>query len=375
MKLKPVYILPILFALALAVSLLFMLPGEGEISLDGTPEPTASEETVETIDPTEAVTEEGGETVEDPTEEVTEAATEPQAEIFNLTFVGDCTLGSVAAGWNNPVGFVQTVGDNYAYPLANVRYFFENDDFTLANLEGPLTEGGTPAQKEFAFCGPTAYTAILTGVEAVSLANNHSMDYGYQGLADTKAALTAAGIAYGGREESFLYTTDSGLTIGVYCDDFAFDRAHIADSIAALREQGAEIVICAFHWGEERDYTPNQNEIDWAHVAIDAGADIVAGHHPHVIQPIEYYNGGVIMYSLANFCFGGNNWPSDADTILVQMQVVRDLDGTVSLGDMTVVPCSVSSMEGQNNFQPTPLDPGTEAYDRVIQKLSGTYQQ
>ena len=372
MKLKPVYILPILFALALAVSLLFMLPGEGEISLDGTENPTTSAETMEQND---ATTGEGSdETAEDPTEEVTEAPTEPQPEIFNLTFVGDCTLGSVAAGWNNPVGFVQTVGDNYAYPLANVRYFFENDDFTLANLEGPLTEGGTPAQKEFAFRGPTAYTAILTGVEAVSLANNHSMDYGYQGLADTKAALTAAGIAYGGREESFLYKTDSGLTIGVYCDDFAFDRAHIADSIAALREQGAEIVICAFHWGEERDYTPNQTEIDWAHVAIDAGADIVAGHHPHVIQPIEYYNGGVIMYSLANFCFGGNNWPSDADTILVQMQVVRDLDGTVSLGDMTVVPCSVSSMEGQNNFQPTPLDPGTEAYDRVIQKLSGTYQ-
>lgn len=372
MKLKPIYILPILFALVLAVSLLFMLPGEIMPDLGGTENSTTSEETVETSANTEEVTEDG---TEEGTEPSTDASTEPQPELFSLTFVGDCTLGTVAAGWNNPVSFVQTVGDNYDYPLANVKYYFENDDFTLINLEGPLTEGGTPAQKEFAFRGPTAYTAILKGVEAASLANNHSLDYGYQGLADTKAALTAAGIAYGAREESFIYKTDSGLTIGVYCDDFAFDRGHIADSIATLKDQGADIVICAFHWGEERDYKPNQNEIDWAHIAVDAGADIVVGHHPHVLQPIEYYNGGVIMYSLGNFCFGGNNWPSDADSVIIQQEVVRDVDGTVTLGELSVVPCSVSSTQGQNNFQPTPLDYGTEAYDRVIQKLSGTYQE
>ena len=356
MKLKPIYILPLLLALAVAVSLLFVLPGEGEELPDATvgsdPRPS---ETVEA------------------TEETTEAPTEPQPETFTLTFVGDCTLGCVESSYGNPASFYQTVGDRYDYPLANVAEIFENDDFTLANLEGPLTEGGTPAQKQFAFRGPTAYAAILRGVEAVSLANNHSLDYGYQGLSDTKATLTSAGIAYGGREDTFLYKTDSGLTVGVYCDDFAFDRAHIADSIASLRERGAEVVVCAFHWGQEQVYRPSQNEIDWGHIAIDAGADIVAGHHPHVLQPIEEYNGGVIMYSLGNFCFGGNTWPSDADTAIVQQQIIREPDGTIRMGERSVIPCSVSSIQGQNNFQPTPLAEDSAAYDRVLQKLAGTY--
>ena len=362
MKLKPIYILPILLALALVAGLAFVLP------MEWPPVQEQLENLVDQIIPTtEPVT-------QPPTEPVTEAPTEPQPEVFTLTFVGDCTLGSVEAAWQNPSSFIQTVGDNYDYPLANVAHIFAEDDFTLANLEGPLTEGGTPAQKEFAFRGPTAYTAILKGVEAVSLANNHILDYGYQGLADTKAALTAAGIAYGAREDTFLYTTDSGLTVGVYCDDFAFEQAQIADAIADLRSRGADIVVCTFHWGQEKSYKPAQNEIDWGHIAIDAGADIVAGHHAHVLQPIEYYNGGVIMYSLANFAFGGNTWPSDADTAIVQQQVIRDPDGTVRLGELTVIPCSVSSIQGQNNFQPTPMEEGSEGYDRVLQKLAGTFQ-
>ena len=362
MKLKPIYILPILLAVALVVGMAVLLPRAW------TPVLEDLEELVENLIPS------GDEETQAPTEPVTEAPTEPQPEVFTLTFVGDCTLGSVEAAWQNPAGFVQTVGDNYGYPLANVAEIFAADDFTLANLEGPLTEGGTPAQKEFAFRGPTAYTAILQGVEAVSLANNHSLDYGYQGLADTKAALTAAGIAYGAREESFLYTTDAGLTVGVFCDDFAFDKAQMESAIADLRARGADIVVCAFHWGQEKAYQPAQNEMDWGHIAIDAGADIVAGHHPHVLQPIEYYNGGVILYSLANFAFGGNNWPSDADTAIIQQQVIRELDGTISMGELTIIPCSVSSIQGQNNFQPTPMEPGTEEYDRVLQKLAGTFQ-
>ena len=362
MKLKPIYILPIVLALALVIGMAVMLPRTW------TPVLEDLEDLVDQMISTDAPE------TEPPTDPVTEAPTEPQPEVFTLTFVGDCTLGSVEAAWKNPAGFVLTVGDNYDYPLANVAHIFAEDDFTLANLEGPLTEGGTPAQKEFAFRGPTAYTAILEGVEAVSLANNHALDYGYQGLADTKAALTAAGIAYGAREETFLYTTDSGLTVGVYCDDFAFERAQIESAIADLRARGAEIVVCAFHWGQEKAYKPSQNEIDWAHIAIDAGADIVAGHHPHVLQPIEYYNGGVILYSLANFAFGGNTWPSDADTAVIQQQVIRDPDGTVSMGELTIIPCSVSSIQGQNNFQPTPMEEGTEDYDRVLQKLAGTFQ-
>ena len=375
MKLKPIFVLPIIFALVLAVGGLFLIPRTGEPVLESTVPSTEPEETVETSTTGEA-TEPAS---EEPTEELTEAPTEPPVQedgtIFTLTFVGDCTFGSTEANWTYGSSFVQTVGENYSYPFANVADIFKNDDFTLANLEGPLTEVGTPAEKEFVFRGKPEYTAILTegGVEAVTLANNHALDYDYEGRTATKEVLVSAGIAHGAREECFLYKTESGLTIGVYCDDFAFDRTHMQETFAAMREQGAEVVICAFHWGEERDYTPNQNEIDWGHIAIDAGADIVAGHHPHVLQPMEFYNGGVILYSLGNFSFGGNAMPSDMDTAIIQQQVVREADGTVSLGELTVIPCSVSSVTSHNNYQPTPCEIGSESYDRVLQKLMGTY--
>lgn len=361
MKLKPIYILTILMVLVLALVIPFVVKDQQ------IPQPT---EDMAVMGPTEPA----GESVENATD--APAPTEPRPQVFTLTFVGDCTFGSTDANRAMESSFISTVGDDYDYPFANVRHLFENDDFTMANLEGPLTENGIPAEKQYVFRGPAAYTAILTGssVEAVTTANNHTWDYGAVGQKDTAAALDEAGVAHAGREESFLYTTDSGLNIGVYCDDFAFDRDHIAGSIADLRARGAEVVVCAFHWGEERVYTPNSNQIAWGHIAIDAGADIVYGHHPHVLQPIEYYGGGVIFYSLGNFSFGGNAWPTDLDTAVLQQQVVRDPDGTVTLGQTLITPCSVSSIAGYNNYQPTPLAQGSEAYDRVMRKLDGTYQ-
>ena len=294
----------------------------------------------------------------EPAAEITEPATEAPTEppVYTLTFVGDCTLGTNDANWNKAEGFIQVVGENYDYPMANVRHIFEADDFTIANLEGPLTEGGTKADKQFVFRGPAEYVQILTGssVEAVTTANNHSWDYGDKGQRDTNAVLDAAGVAHAGRDASFLYTTDSGLTIGVYCDDFSFERDRIADSIADLRQQGAEVVICAFHWGEEKAYTPNSNQVSWGHIAIDAGADIVYGHHAHVLQPIEYYNGGVIFYGLGNFSFGGNIHPFDLDSAILQQQFVRQADGSLVMGDTIAIPCSTSSVTDRNNYQPTP---------------------
>ena len=371
MKLKPLFILPIVFTLVLAMCIPFLIPREEKPSLEVTEPATVPEETVET---TEEVTEDA---TEESTEPPTEAPTEKDDHFFTLTFVGDCTLGSTAANWEYESSFVQVVGEDYDYPFAKVVDIFENDDFTLANLEGPLTEVGAPLEKQFVFRGLPAYTQILTGssVEAVTLANNHALDYGFEGRGATKEVLAEAGVAHGAREESFLYTTESGLTIGVYCDDFAFDKAHITDSIAQLRAQGAEIIVCAFHWGQEQMYEPAQNEIDWGHIAIDAGADIVAGHHPHVLQPIEYYKNGVIFYSLGNFSFGGNANPTDTDTVILQQEVFRGPDGVVNLGSLNVIPCSVSSVQGRNNFQPMPLEEGSEAYNRVMQKLFGAPEE
>ena len=301
--------------------------------------------------------------------------TEPQEQRYTLSFAGDCTFGSIASNWNNSNHFVKTIGENYDYPFANVRSYFEADDFTIINLEGPLTDDASgAAAKRFSFRGPTAYTQIMTGssVEAVTLANNHTEDYGKAGYTSTTTALTEAGITFVEKNKTALHTTESGLTIGLYAAAFDFDTADIKKDLASLRSQGAQIIICAFHWGDEGVYRADANQQKVAKAAIDAGADIVYGHHPHVLQKIEQYGDGYIFYSLGNFSFGGAALPGDYDTALLQLEVIRDKTGKVSLGELTIIPCSISSTTKQNNFQPTPLEPG-KVYDRVLSKLDGSF--
>ena len=302
--------------------------------------------------------------------------TRPAEERFLLTFAGDCTFGSNPTNYYADYGFIKTVGDDYAYPFANVIRYFENDEFSMVNLEGPLCDTGNPMQKKHVFHGPTAYVSCLTenSVEAATVANNHSMDYGESGYASTLAALEEAGVPYVERDSSAVVTTANGLTIGLYAAVYyKLDVEDMTSEITRLRRQGADLVIFAPHWGTEGTYHPTAEQERVGHAAIDAGADIVFGSHPHVLQPIEEYGGGVIFYSLGNFSFGGNGYPQDYDTALVQQEVIRYPDGSVSLGERTVVPASVSSIAGRNNFQPTPYEPGTEDYNRALSKLDGTF--
>ena len=303
-------------------------------------------------------------------------ATEPKEQHYTLSFAGDCTFGSISSNWNNSNHFVKTIGENYDYPFDNVRHILENDDFTIINLEGPLTDSTSGASsKRFSFRGPTAYVQIMTGssVEAVTLANNHAEDYGTAGYESTKKVLEDAGIAYVEKDNTAMYTTESGLKIGLYAGTFDFSESSIKNGIAQLRQDGAEIVICAFHWGIEGSYRPNNSQQKFAKVAIDAGADVVYGHHPHVLQKIETYEDKYIFYSLSNFSFGGAALPGDYDTALVQLNVIRDENGKVRLGELTIIPCSISSNSKQNNFQPTPLEEGSERYNRVLSKLDGSF--
>lgn len=314
----------------------------------------------------------------------TESATETQPvqteptqgqRRYLLTFAGDCTLGSNEATAYAQLGFLKTVGDDYDYPFRNVQDYFAQDDFTLVNLEGPLCEVGNPASKRFVFRGPSAYTAILTqgGVEAVSLSNNHSMDYGQAGYDATREALDAAGIPFVERDSSVIIPLEDGTTIGIYgAVYYLLDTQQITQDIARLAEQ-ADLVIFAPHWGVEGSYHPTPAQTELAHAAIDAGADIVFGTHPHVLQPVETYNDGVIFYSLGNFSFGGNPAPEDLDTALIQQEVLLDEAGDVTLGERTLVPASVSSVEGYNNFQPTPYPEDSEDYQRVMSKLDGSF--
>jgi poly-gamma-glutamate synthesis protein (capsule biosynthesis protein) len=318
------------------------------------------------------------EVTEEPTTAPTETVaptTEPGPESFLLTFAGDCTLASDPGNYASPHGFIQTIGEDYGFPFRNVAHIFENDDFTIVNLESVMADEGYGANKLFVFKGPTAYTNIFTSssVEAVTLANNHTLDYGQAGYDSTIQALEGANVAYVEKDKTKLYVTESGLIIGLYADSFDLTKKDIEKNIADLKSQGAEVIICAFHWGTEGSYRATAAQQDMAKAAIDAGAHIIYGHHPHVLQKMETYNGGLICYSLGNFSFGGNHFPRDLDSAIVQQEIIRDPDGTIRMGETTIIPVKITSLDRQNNFQPTPYAEGTEEYDRTLSKLDGTF--
>ena len=317
-----------------------------------------------------------------------EPTPEPQPEYFTISCIGDCTLWSSVQFENSNVGLPKVVGDNYAYPFSNTVQYFKDDEYTLANFECTLSDQKLTSGQMFYFRAPTAYANIMSegGVDFVTTANNHSLDFGEAGLQSTLEALTAAGLPYGTERQAQIVTTKNGLKLGIYTagndmrPDWKTDEAVAA--VQSLREQGADYVICMFHWGLELYYTPNDNQINLAHAVIDAGADLVYASHPHCLQPIEEYNGGLILYSLGNWVFGGSTRPSDPDTAIVQIRLKRDIDGSVTRDGFEVIPCCVSSdlekasrmADNYNNYCPTPYEEGSEAYERVMSKLTGTYE-
>ena len=292
---------------------------------------------------------------------------------ITISFAGDCTLGtdeyfSYSSSFNAKY---ESVADP-SWFFANVYDIFSTDDLTVVNMEGTLTESTSRADKEYAFKGSAEYAQVLVegGVEAASLANNHSHDYGEESYTDTIENLEAAGIATFGYD-SIDYEEVDGVTvalIGTY--ELALGAGiedEMVENIQTAEAEGADIIIVYIHWGEEKETVPNETQIELGHAAIDAGADLVVGSHPHVIQGYEEYNGHYIVYSLGNFCFGGNSNPSDKDCMIVQQTFVITDDGEVEVGELTVIPCSVSSTSSYNNYQPTPAE-GEEA-ERILEKI------
>ncbi|MBQ3503409.1 MAG: CapA family protein [Oscillospiraceae bacterium] len=347
--------------------------------------PTEPETTVPEIEP---ATEPETEPVMEPeTEPATEPETQPEeaeetenvrpdgSEVFTLSFLGDCTIGSQPSQFNVMYSILWYIGEDYGYSFRNVLDYIDDDDLTVVNLEGTFCDPCPNSGARFTFRAPKEYVNVLTenSVEVASFANNHTMDYRQEGYDSTLATLEEAGVPYVEKDGSLLYTTESGLTVGFYALSFALDEKDMKQEIAQLRQEGAELVIVSAHWGAEGSYRAAHTQTEIAYAAIDAGADIVYGHHPHVLQKIEEYNGGIIYYSLGNFIFGGHHWPRDLDSAILQQQVIRSADGEVSLGELTILPVSISSLPAQNNFQPTPCEEGSEQYTRVLEKLSGTF--
>ncbi len=297
----------------------------------------------------------------------------PEPEFFELSFVGDCTLASVTYNKSLSISYESLVGDDYAYPFAQTAEFFLEDDFTFANLECVLSDHTQASDKNFVFRADPAYVNILTegNVEFVTLGNNHVLDFGEQGYADTKATLDGAGISYAGRDEWSIYETASGLKIGVYALSFGTTQ-QIKAGVADCRNAGADFVIAALHWGDEGSYDVTDLQRNQGHAAIDAGADFVYGSHTHTLQEFEEYNGKYIYYSLGNWSFGGNTSPRDIDTVILKLSVMRDIDGSITVTERRHIPCACTGAPG-NNYQPVPYAEDSEGYARVISKLEGTF--
>lgn len=174
------------------------------------------------------------------------ASESPDDDLFVLSLVGDCTLagnrfGSLSAG-------------NADYPFENVRSYFLHDDATIANLECNFSDAQLSSGSLFHFKAPTKNAEMLVagGIDFVTTANNHTMDYGQRGLDDTLDALKSVGVAYGTDGGCALYTTERGLTLGIYCGygGLMLSADRISEAVKQLKADGAEYIICALHWGD-----------------------------------------------------------------------------------------------------------------------------
>ena len=289
---------------------------------------------------------------------------------ITISAAGDFTLGYYK-GQASGGRFDEVANKNgMNYFMNNVKPIFEKDDLTIVNLEGPLTTRGSAAEKEFAIRGLPNYTAILKAgsIETVNLANNHTYDYGKIGYTDTISGLKKAQIGYFGEDATY-YTTVNDIKVAVLGVKGWVSNQSVKNTIKKRMDEAkkqADLIIVEFHWGIERENYPNSTQKELAKYAIDQGAHLILGSHPHVIQGIGSYKGANIVYSMGNFCFGANKNPADKDTFIYQETFALTADGIVSEGSK-VIPCRISSTTSRNNYQPTVLE-GTEK-KKVLDRL------
>lgn len=295
-----------------------------------------------------------------------------------LSFAGDATIGhDTKFGFANSLPAVlQKNGNDYSYFFKNVLPIFKNDDLSVVNLETTFTNSNSRKAKQFNFKADPEYVKSLTlgYVEAVNISNNHIYDYNKEGFNDTVKTLQSNNVGFFG--EGYKYTKDInggkfgflGYT-GYYYDKTFLNK--VKNDIKTFKDEG-RVVIINFHWGAENMYYPIESQSTIAHSAIDNGADLIIGHHPHVIQGIEQYKGKIIAYSLGNFCFGGNFNPTDKDTFILQVKY-NLVNGTPESNEVKAIPCSISSVNYINDYCPTPSE-GSEK-TRILTKLNNISQQ
>lgn len=289
--------------------------------------------------------------------------------------VGDIMLSGSAAPYMKP---------DHGYAFAATKPLLRGADVAIGNLETALTERENDwIDKQYRFRDPPGVADALAGAgfDLVSLANNHSMDYGPQGLADTLAALERAGVrAHGAGQdlqaarEPVIIELPNGLRLAflAYSNTFperfwatpdspgtAFGRReHLVADVAEARGLSDHVVV-SFHWGREKMQSLRGYQPMLAHAAIDAGASLVLGHHPHILQGVERYNDGLIFYSLGNFAFGSFS-PWAKTSALAEVRLC-DRGPT----DFRLVPLDVNNFRVY--FQPRPVQ--GEGAKRILEEL------
>nr|WP_325184700.1 CapA family protein [uncultured Oscillibacter sp.] len=306
-----------------------------------------------------------------------EPAEPEESDTFTITlsFTGDMLLASLH-GQRTAGSFLDYAArQEPAYFLQNVKPLFDEDDFTVVNLENVLSDRAlTPREKDtdpaFWFRGGTKNTDILTssGVEAVSLANNHTGDYGPGGFRDTVKAVTEAGLQYGDNTTP-LYLEKNGFRIAVLCNGL-WNEGQASSIVSRLRAAEAEsdYQIVFFHGGAEGVHTPEAWKVRASRRLVDAGADLVLGSHPHVLQPREIYKDTEIVYSLGNFCYGGSRSPQNRTLIYRLTLTVRD--GALAGTESELIPCYVHTGQPYNNYCPAPIADEAQR-QRVLDFMDG----
>lgn len=302
-----------------------------------------------------------------------EAPPQKTVAVLTISAAGDCTLGTDEAfGYEGtfPAAYDAANGDASVF-LKGVASIFAHDDLTLVNMEGALTESTDRQEKTFAFKGKADYVRVLMegSVEAATLANNHSYDYGNEGYWDTFGTLGKAGVMPFGYEESPVMLI-KGIPVGLIGinDLTGGAETQLIAELEKVKRKGARLIICYFHWGTELEPYADEDQRDLAHLAIDYGAHLVLGAHPHIVQGTETYKGRRIIYSLGNFCFGGNSNPRDKDALIYQERFTFE-DGQLRGSDGgTLIPCRISSTPYYNDYRPV-LYEGAEK-ERVLQKIA-----
>ena len=284
-----------------------------------------------------------------------------ETDQITLSFLGDCSIGDAIKYRDYAISYHATIREQGAdWPFSLVEDVLREDDLTVANLEVVLTTyTKTRQDKAHNLIGDPSHTQVVleSGIDVVNTANNHAWDFRAQGYHDALGHLDAAGIPHFGT----LYPgTDDGSDITPIIDvkgvkvgfiGFSYpqeyDKKRISLRIDKLREEGAQLVVVSLHWGTEEKTQPTSGQTAYARFCIDEGADIVYGHHAHVLQSVQFYKGKPIFYSTGNFTFGTMSHV-DPDTGIFQL-TYDVVEGEPVLRRFSVVPCRT---QGSGDYRP-----------------------